>query len=99
MNITHIIITTASVITAITTIVTAIVSIYKLVRNVENKIDRFENNLNTNTLSTLRLVIINEKMPISERLNAGEKYTKLGGNGEVHAMYEALQDRYKQSVK
>ena len=70
MNAVQIIITIASVITAITTIVTAIVSIYKLVRSVEKKIDRFENNLNANTLSTLRLVIINEKMPLSERLNA-----------------------------
>lgn len=64
------IITIASVITAIITIISAIVTIYKLVRSVEKKIDRFENNLNDNTLSTLRLVIINEKMPLSERLNA-----------------------------
>ena len=70
MNAVQIIITTGSVITAITAIITAIVSIYKLVRSVEKKIDRFENNLNDNTLSTLRLVIINEKMPLSERLKA-----------------------------
>lgn len=99
MNAIQIIITIGSVITAITTIVTAIVSIYKLVRSVEQKIDRFEKNLSDNTLNTLRLVIINEKMPLSERLNAGAKYTKLGGNGEVHALYEALQDKYKEGVK
>lgn len=99
MSIIQIIITIASVITAIATIITAIVAIYKLVRNVEKKIDRFENNLKKNTLSTLRLVIINEKMPLSERINAGKEYTDLGGNGEVHALYSALQDKYKQNVK
>ena len=93
------IITVASVITAITTIVGAITTIYKLVRSIEKKVDKFENNLSTNTLSTLRLVIINEKMPLSERLKAGQKYTELGGNGEVHALYEALRDKYKKEVK
>lgn len=70
MTAVQVIITIGSVITAITTIVTAIVAIYKLVRSVEKKIDRFENNLADNTLNTLRLVIINEKMPLPERLRA-----------------------------
>lgn len=70
MNVIQTIITIASVITAITAIISAIVAVYKLVRSVEKKIDRFENNLSENTLNTLRLVIINEKMPLSERLKA-----------------------------
>lgn len=99
MNVIEIIITIASVITALTVIITAIVSIYKLVRNVEIKINNIDENLKENTLSTLRLVIINEDMPLSERLKAGEKYTSIGGNGEIHALYEALQDKYKKNVK
>ena len=99
MTAVQVIITIGSVITAITTIVTAIVAIYKLVRSVEKKIDRFENNLADNTLNTLRLVIINEKMPLPERLRAGARYTELGGNGEVHALYEALSEKYKEGVK
>lgn len=73
--------------------------VYKLIRKVEKKIDSFENNLNSNTLHTLRLVIINKEMPISERLIAGKEYVEKGGNGEIHTLYEALQEKYKTQIK
>ena len=73
--------------------------VYKLIRKVEIKIDSFENNLNSNTLHTLRLVIINKEMPLSERLKAGKEYVEKGGNGEIHTLYEALQEQYKKEVK
>lgn len=72
---------------------------YKLARSVEKKIDKFEENLNSNTLHTLRLVIINKDMPLSERLIAGKEYVERGGNGEVHALYDALQEKYKEEIK
>lgn len=93
------IIAIAGTITAITTIVVFLYKIYKLISGVEKKINKFENNLNDNTLSTYRLVIINEDMPLSERLNAGKKYVDMGGNGEIHALYDALQEQYKEKVK
>ena len=52
--------------------------------------DRFENNLADNTLNTLRLVIINAKMPLSEGPKAGAKYCELWENGEIHALMEQL---------
>lgn len=60
----------ASYITAITVIAVFLYKIYKIVSGVEKKINKFEVNLQENTLSTLRLVIINEQMPLSERLKA-----------------------------
>lgn len=93
------IITIGSMITAVIAIATAVGSLYKLIRKVDIKIDKFETNLRENTLSTLRLVIINEKMPLNERLKAGEKYVELGGNGEIHALYDALQEKYKEKVR
>lgn len=89
----------SGIITAILVIVAFLVKIYKLISSVEKKINTFEENLKDNTLSTYRLVIINENMPLSERLNAGKKYVDMGGNGEIHALYDALQDKFKKSVK
>lgn len=73
--------------------------LHTLIRKVENKIDNFEDNLNINTLHTLRLVIINKEMPLSERLKAGKEYVEKGGNGEIHTLYEALQEKYKNEIK
>ena len=102
----EILIKVASILTALGVIIGAIVGIvktlrklYDFLRKVEKKIDNFDINLQENTLNTLRLVIINDKMPLSERLKAGERYLQMGGNGEIHAMCEALEEKYKEGVK
>lgn len=41
-------------------------------------------------LGILRLTIMSEGMPISERLIAGEKYIKASGNGAVKHYYQEL---------
>lgn len=41
-------------------------------------------------LAILRLTIMSNDMPISERLVAGEKYIKKNGNGDVKRYYEQL---------
>ena len=43
-----------------------------------------------NYLAILRLTVMNSEMPMSERLIAGEKYIKAGGNGDVKKYYEEL---------
>lgn len=54
----------------IVAIVKGVKAVYKFARKIETKIDNFDGNLMENTLSTLRLVIINEDMPLPERLKA-----------------------------
>lgn len=41
-------------------------------------------------LSILRLTVMSEEMPLSERIIAGDKYVKKGGNGEVKKYYENM---------
>lgn len=41
-------------------------------------------------IAILRLTIMSPDMPISERITAGRKYIKLGGNGDVKKYYEHL---------
>ena len=41
-------------------------------------------------LAILRLTIMSNDMPISERLVAGDKYIRKGGNGDVKHYYEQL---------
>lgn len=44
---------------------------------------------NENYMSLLRLTIMSEEMPIGERIVAGHKYLKNGGNGEVKKYLKA----------
>ena len=42
-------------------------------------------------LAILRLTIMSEEMPMAERLIAGEKYKKMGGNGDVKKFLHQLE--------
>lgn len=41
-------------------------------------------------LAILRLTIVSQEMPITERIKAGDEYIKAGGNGAVQRLYEQL---------
>lgn len=45
---------------------------------------------NDQYLSILRLTIFAENMPISERIIAGDKYIKRGGNGDTKKYYQQM---------
>lgn len=88
-----------SVITSVTIIFSTVITLYKVVRKIDKKIENYEENLKDNQLSILRLIIINENMPLDERVSAGEKYVEMGGNGGVHALYEVIKEKYKEHLK
>ena len=45
-------------------------------------------------LDILRLTIMNDNMPITERIIAGKKYEERGGNGEVKKFYRKLLEEH-----
>ena len=84
------IIFSASVLTALGAIIATAVKIYKFIRKWEKWVEeQSEHNLD-NYLSIKRLTIMSQEMPLSERIAAGEKYIKYGGNGEIKHKYEEL---------
>lgn len=76
----------AAVITAATTAVYLCIKVHRAVDFIQS----MDRRLRENHLSILRLTIISEEMPLSERISAGDEYTKLGGNGAVRHRYEQL---------
>ena len=70
--------------------VTVIVSNKKTNKKLEEKVDMLVEHDKDQYLSILRLTIMSEEMPISERIIAGDKYVKRGGNGEVAAYYKKM---------
>lgn len=80
----------ASLFTALGVIIATSVKIYKFIRKWEKWVEEQSEHSLDNYLSIKRLTIMSQEMPLSERLSAGEKYIKYGGNGEVKHKYEEL---------
>jgi hypothetical protein len=45
-------------------------------------------------MQQLKQIICDSRIPIEDRLDAGDEYTKRGGNGKVKAYYDALTRDY-----
>ena len=74
--------------------VTVIVSNKKANAKLEKKVDELVEHDKDQYLSILRLTIMSEDMPISERIVAGDKYVKNGGNGDVKAYYQKMLEEH-----
>lgn len=62
----------------------------KSAKGLEAKVDKLIENDKDQYLSILRLTIFEENLPISERIIAGDKYLKKGGNGDTKKYYEKM---------
>lgn len=74
--------------------VTVLVSNKKANAKLEAKVDKLVEHDEDQYLSILRLTIMSEEMPISERIIAGDKYVKKGGNGEVKKYYQKMLEEH-----
>lgn len=84
----------ASIVTAITVISSTCFKVYKFFRNLEKKYDEMNDILQKNTLFILKIAVLDEQLPITDRLHAGELYMDLGGNGAVKKKYQELLKEY-----
>lgn len=94
--------TTAKIVGWITVIVGGIVALLKLYKNMKSKLDKILDQVTEQTneiktmkdqvaaqgLSLLRLTVMTDSIPLSERIAAGREYIEKGGNGEVKEYIE-----------
>jgi len=59
-------------------------------RSMKKEMKELKEHQNENYLATLRLTVVSEEMPITERIIAGKKYIEKGGNGEVKKIYQRM---------
>lgn len=79
-----------SVLTFLGICVTVYVTNRKASKKLEEKVERLLEHDEDQYLSILRLTVMSEEMPISERIIAGDKYVRKGGNGDVKKYYEKM---------
>lgn len=60
-----------------------IVKLSNNIKNLNDTLADLKDHSNENYMSLLRLTIMSHEMPIGERIVAGHKYLKNGGNGDV----------------
>jgi len=64
-----------------------------------NKINKLREELDDNSLNTMKNSICNEMIPLSERVSIFEKYEQKGGNGAVKVLGHKLQQEYEKELK
>lgn len=69
-------------------ILVAVINAIAQNRGVIKRLEKIEEHNNKQYLSILRLTIMSENMPITERLTAGKEYIDRGGNGDVRQFYQ-----------
>lgn len=95
---------------ALTAVVNAIVSAIQKKRGkattqeahlaeIDKKLGKMQEHQNEQYLAILRLTIMSEEMPMAERLIAGEKYKKMGGNGDVKKFLHQLEAQCGKGAK
>ena len=57
-------------------------------KDLKESVDTLLENDKEQQKSILKLTVMQENMPLSERIAAAKKYIDLGGNGEVKLYYE-----------
>ena len=65
----------------------------------KREIVKLQEELDENSLTTMKNTICNENIPISERLTVGKKYIDKGGNGAVKIYLHKLADEYEKQLK
>ena len=88
---------TASVVTALTAITAFLFKIYNFFRKLEIKYDEMNDLLKSNTIHLLKIAVLDDKLPLTDRLHAGEQYIKMGGNGTIKRIYEKLLNEYEEA--
>lgn len=64
---------------------------------IDEKVDKLDEKSDAQYLSLLRLTVMSNEMPISERMIAGKEYVRRGGNGDVKKFIHELDREYQET--
>lgn len=63
-------------------------------KNLDKRLGKIEEHDTKQYLGILRLTIMSESMPISERIIAGKEYIDRGGNGDIKKFYKEFLEEH-----
>lgn len=80
----------AAILSAIGVICASVAALYNMVKKVDKKFESYDKMLTENTRYILKLALLSDDLPITDRINAGKRYLELGGNGYGKVVYNRL---------
>ena len=86
----------AAIITAVGVIAGAVLKIHSILDRIERKFDGYDDTIKENTINILKMSLLSEDLPITDRINAGKRYLELGGNGYGKIVYRQLMRRIEE---
>jgi hypothetical protein len=89
----------APALTALATIITVIKNNLGIRTEIVKRLDKVQESQNLVTRDIARLTMHDEHLPIEERLAAGDRYLKSGGNGASEVYFSSLVETYKKKLK
>lgn len=73
-------------------------AVEKHLEEIDGKITELDKKSDAQYLSLLRLTVMSDEMPLSERMVAGKEYIKRGGNGDVKKFIHELDEQHKKGA-
>lgn len=77
-----------------------------LLKSVFDRLDSIDKNMKEMNgrlakveVDDLKLIIMSEDIPIEERIDAGERYLSLGGNGAIKIHCKILKEEYEKQIR
>lgn len=86
----------ATIITASGVITGTVLKIHSILNKIERKFDDYDDTIKENTINILKMSLLSEDLPITDRINAGKRYLELGGNGYGKIVYGQLMRRIEE---
>jgi hypothetical protein len=75
-------------------ILVALINNYFQNKNLDKRLNKIESHDEKQYLGILRLTIMSDNMPVSERIIAGKEYIDRGGNGDVKKFYQEFLEKH-----
>lgn len=80
----------ASTISALSVILGTAWKLHVFLGRMEKRFEKYDKTINENTIHILKMALLSEDLPLSDRIQAGKLYLDLGGNGYGHVVYKKL---------
>ncbi|MDP4120689.1 MAG: hypothetical protein Q8876_06525 [Bacillota bacterium] len=87
-----------AVVGAAATALTMIIKASKACFKIRDSFCMMEKHQAETYMMCLKLIIMCEDMPMTERIEAGDKYISQGGNGAIKEKYKSLLEEYRREV-
>lgn len=79
-----------STLAALGTIIGMAWKLHTFLNRMEKRFEQYDKTINENTVHILKMALLSEDLPLSDRVQAGKIYLELGGNGYGRIVYNRL---------